>query len=246
MLFGWFAIDAALRGGKVGDNQGAIASLADEPFGEWVLAVMAAGLAGYALWRLAEAITDPEAQGTTAKGAFKRAGHAISGIAHVILAWTAAKLAVHAREAGGRVGGEESTRDWTAWLLDQPMGRMLVALIAAGLIGAALQQAKKAWDCSFARDLSRGTPVPDHVCTIGRVGYSARALVFALIALFFVSAAWAADADEAGGMAHALATLQRQTGGQFLLAATGLGFVAFGIYSFVEARWRRISVDLPA
>jgi len=244
-LVGWFAIDAALRGGKVGDNQGAIASLADEPFGEWILAVMAAGLAGYALWRLAEAITDPEAQGTTAKGAFKRAGHAISGIAHVILAWTAAKLAVHAREAGGRVGGEESARDWTAWLLDQPMGRVLVALVAAGLIGAALQQAKKAWDGSFARELGRGTPVPGHVCTIGRIGYGARGLVFALIALFFVSAAWAADADQAGGMAHALATLQSQTGGRWLLTATGMGFVAFGIYSLVEARWRRISVDLP-
>jgi hypothetical protein len=244
-LVGWFAIDAALRGGKVGDNQGAIASLADEPFGEFLLAAMAVGLAGYALWRLTEAITDPEAQGTSAKGAFRRAGHAISGIAHVILAWTAAKLAMHAREAGGRVGGEESTRDWTAWLLGQPMGRVLVALVAAGLIGAAAQQAKKAWDGKFARELSGGTPVPDHVCTVGRIGYGARALVFALIALFFLSAAWAADADEAGGMAQALATLQRQAGGQLLLTATGLGLIAFGAYSFVEARWRRISVDLP-
>lgn len=246
LLVGWFAIDAALRGGKVGDNQGAIASLADEPLGEWLLAVMAAGLAGYALWRLTEAITDPEARGNTAKGAFRRAGHAVSGIAHVFLAWTAARLAMHMRAAGGRVGGEETARDWTAWLLDQPMGRVLVALVAAGLVGAALQQAKKAWDGGFARELSGGTPVPDHVCTIGRIGYGARALVFALIALFFATAAWVADAGEAGGMAHALSTLQQQSGGQWLLTATGLGFIAFGIYSFVEARWRRISVDLPA
>lgn len=70
--------------------------------------------------------------------------------------------------------------------------------------------------------------------------------MFALIALFFATAAWAANADEAGGMAHALGTLQRQSGGQWLLAATGLGFIAFGIYSVVEARWRRITVDLPA
>jgi len=246
LLVGWFAIDAALRGGKIGDNQGAIASLADEPFGEVVLAAMAAGLAGYALWRLVEALTDPEARANDASGALRRAGHAVSGIAHVALAWTAARLALHSRSAGGRVGGEESAHDWTAWLLDRPMGRVLVALVAAGLVGAALQQAKKAWDGSFARELSHGTPVPQHVCTIGRIGYGARALVFALIALFFATAAWVADADEAGGMAHALATLQRQTGGQWLLTATGLGFVAFGIYSFVEARWRRISVDLPA
>ena len=77
-IVGWFAIDAALRGGKAGDNQGAIASLADEPFGEWLLAAMAAGLAGYALWRLTEALFDPEAQDNDAKGAFRRAGHAVS------------------------------------------------------------------------------------------------------------------------------------------------------------------------
>ncbi|WP_230772550.1 DUF1206 domain-containing protein [Sphingomonas sp. Leaf4] len=245
-IVGWFAIDAALRGGKVGDNQGAIASLADEPFGEVLLGLMAAGLAGYALWRLTEALTDPEARGTSLKGAFRRAGHAISGIAHVILAWTAARLAMHTTSAGGRVGGEESTHDWTAWLLDQPLGRGLVALVACGLIAAAAQQAKKAWDGGFVRDLSAGAPIPAHVCTIGRIGYGARALVFALIAVFFATAAWAANASKVGGMAHALATLQRQSGGQWLLAATGLGFIAFGVYSMVEARWRRITVDLPA
>ncbi len=240
LLVGWFAIDAALRGGRVGDNQGAIASLADEPFGQFLLAAMAAGLAGYALWRLTEALTDPEARATSAKGALRRAGHAISGIAHILLAWTAFRLAIAAERAGGRVGGEDSAHDWTAWLLAQPLGRVLVALVAAGFVGAALQQAKKAWDGSFARELSGGTPVPAHVCTIGRIGYGARAVVFALIALFFAGAAWLSDADEAGGMAHALATLQRQSGGQWLLTATGLGFIAFGIYSFVEARWRRI------
>ncbi len=245
-IVGWFAVDAAFRGGQVGDNQGAIASLADEPYGEALLAVMAAGLAGYAIWRLAEALTDPQAQGRTAKGAFRRAGHAISGIAHVILAWTAARIALHTKRAGGRVGGEDSAQDWTAWLLSQPMGRMLVALVACGLLAAAMQQGVKAWNGKFARDLSPGTPVPSHVCTIGRIGYGARALVFTLIALFFFTAAWMSDADEAGGMASALGTLQSQSGGQFLLGLTGLGLIAFGAYSFVEARYRRISVDLPA
>lgn len=248
LLVGWFAIDAAFRGsgGGVGDNQGAIASLADEPFGEVLLAVMALGLAGYAVWRLAEAISDPERIGDSAKGAFRRAGYAISGIAHLVLAWTAIRLALHVGEqTSGRVGGEESAQGWTGWLLNQPMGQVLVGLVALGLLAAAAQQAAKAWSGSFAKELSGGTPVPDHVCTMGRLGYGARALVFTLIAFFFVIAAWASDADEAGGMAQALATLQQQSGGQFMLAATGLGLIAFGFFSFVEARYRRINVRLP-
>ncbi|MDJ0275805.1 DUF1206 domain-containing protein [Sphingomonas sp. 2R-10] len=245
-IVGWFAIDAALRGGKAGDNQGAIASLADEPFGEWLLAAMAAGLAGYALWRLTEALFDPEAQGRDAKGAFRRAGHAVSGIAHVVLAWTAARLTMHSARATGRVGGEDSAQDWTAWMLDQPGGQLLVALVAIALLAAAAQQAKKAWTGEFARTLSGGTPVPGYVCTMGRIGYGARAAVFAAIAVLFVGAAWAADADAAGGMASGMALLQRQAGGQLLLTAIGIGFIAFGAFSFVEARWRRLQVRLPA
>ena len=56
------------------------------------------------------------------------------------------------------------------------------------------------------------------------------------LGFFLFAVGWAL-----ANMAHALATLQSQTGGRWLLTATGLGFVAFGIYSFVEARWRRIS-----
>lgn len=60
MLIGWFALDVALHGGKTTDNQGALGTLANAPLGHILLAVCALGFAGYAVWRLTEAITDPE------------------------------------------------------------------------------------------------------------------------------------------------------------------------------------------
>ena len=246
LLVGWFAIDAAMRGGAIADNQGAIRSLADEKLGSVILAIVAAGLFGYAVWRLTEAIADPERIMRDAKGAVKRIGHVVSGIAHLILAWTAARLALHpATGAGGRSPGDESARDWTAWLLSVPLGRFLVAAVAIGVLAAAVMQAKKAWKGDFVEDLHNDDSLPAYVCTMGRLGYGARAVVFTIIGGFFVVAAWHAHATEAGGVADALAMLQDQPGGKWLLAATGAGLGLFGVYSFVEARFRRVRVHLP-
>lgn len=246
LLIGWFAVDAAIRGGKVADNQGAIGSIADEPFGQVLLAVIAMGLFGYAVWRLTEALADPERIGRDGKANLKRIAQAISGISHIVLGWTAAKLALRpAAAAASTSPGDESARDWTAWLLSQPLGRVLVAAIALGLFAAALLQAKKAWKGDFVRELRNPGALPGYVCTMGRIGYGARALVFAIVGGFFTVAAYQAHASEAGGMADALGALQAQPGGPWLLLATGVGLALFGAYSLIEARFRRISVDLP-
>jgi hypothetical protein len=243
LLIGWFALDAAFRGGETADNQGVIASLADEPFGPVLLAAVAAGLAGYALWRLAEAAANPTRIGRDVKGTIERGGLALSGVAHLVLAWTAAALALH--PSTGRASSspnDERARDWTAWLLDQPLGPLLVGVVAVAFFCGAGLQLRKAWKGDFAEELGSDTPIPGYVCTAGRIGYGARALVFAVTGIFFAAAAWQSKASEAGGMADALGTLQAQPGGKWLLAATGVGLGLFGIYSLIEARYRRIRV----
>ncbi|TKD53112.1 DUF1206 domain-containing protein [Sphingomonas baiyangensis] len=245
LLVGWFAIDAALYGGQAADNQGAIGSLAGAPLGALLLAIVAAGLFGYALWRLTEAVADPERMRGDMKGNIKRAAHLVSGIAHLVLAWTALRLAMRPGSGAGMSPGDETARDWTAWLLAQPLGALLVGAVALGLLVAAGQQWHRAWEGDFVHDLRGDAPAPDYVCTMGRIGYGARGVVFAIIGIFFIAAAWRAQASEAGGMADALASLKQQPGGPWLLAATGIGLALFGIYSMIEARFRRIHVDLP-
>lgn len=241
LLVGWFAVDAAFRGGAKADNQGAIASLADKPFGPVLLGVIAAGLAGYALWRLTEAATNPDRLEWDAKGALKRAGLAFSGVSHILLAASAAKLALDPRASAAAASpGDERARDWTAWLLAQPLGAYLVGLVAICFLFGAAQQAKKAWTADFAEELRGDAPAPAYLCTFGRIGYGARGVVFLILSGFFAVAAWRTRASEAGGMGDALGTLQAQPGGTWLLAATGLGLALFGVYGFVEARYRRI------
>ncbi|SFR96500.1 DUF1206 domain-containing protein [Sphingomonas jatrophae] len=245
VLVGWFAIDAARGGGRPSDNQGAIASLAAQPLGHVLLALIALGLAGYAVWRFAEAAWDPEGIGRTAKGAFERAGHAVSGVAHVVLAIFAARLALRDGPSSQATSGDESARDWSQWIMEQPAGPFLVALVGICLFVVAAVQARKAATASFVKELSGNVPAPDYVRTAGRIGYTARAIVFAIVGWFFVSAGWASDADRAGGVAQALRRLQAQDHGSLLLGAVAAGLFLFGLYSFVEARFRTLRVKLP-
>lgn len=242
LLVGWFALDAARTGGTPTDNQAAMASLIDKPFGHLLLAVIALGLAGYAFWRLTEALFDPERLGTDAKCLFKRLGYAISGIAHILLAWSATKFAMDLSAAGGAASGDERAEDWTAWLLQQPAGALLIGLIGIILFVVAGTQVVKSARCSFLRDLEHGTPVPQHVRTIGRLGYAARAVVFVITGWFFVMAGWTSNADRAGGMGGALRELQSHDRGPILLAIVATGLFCFGLYSLVEARYRHVRV----
>ena len=55
-IIGVLAIKLALGdGGKATDQQGALHTIAKQPFGKFLLVVVAVGLAGYALWRLVRA-----------------------------------------------------------------------------------------------------------------------------------------------------------------------------------------------
>lgn len=245
LLVAWFALSAALDGGQMADNQGAMAWLAHAAWGAALLLIVAAGLAGYALWRLTEAAANPERIAGDAKGIVKRVGYALSGFVHLFLAGTAARLALDPDEGSTSLSpADETARDWTAWLLDQPLGPLLVAIVAACFLFGALKQAREAWRGDFVEDLRGDAPTPGFVCTMGRIGYGARALVFAIIAGFFALAAWRSNAGEAGGFGDALAALRDWPGGKWLLAMAALGLALFGLYGFVEARYRRLRVRI--
>jgi hypothetical protein len=72
------------------------------------------------------------------------------------------------------------------------------------------------------------------------MGHAARGVAFSLISWFFLQAALQADSSAAGGLGQALNTLSRQPYGPWLLGAVGAGLALFGVYSLVEARYRRI------
>jgi Domain of Unknown Function (DUF1206) len=71
LLYGTIGALAALAafssGGRTTDTRGAMGTLLGAPMGRALLAAIALGLLGYALWRLVEGALDPERRGSDVK-----------------------------------------------------------------------------------------------------------------------------------------------------------------------------------
>ena len=78
---------------------------------------------------------------------------------------------------------------------------------------------------------------------LGLIGSLTRGLVFTIIGAFLIFAAIDSNAHEATGLAGALAVIKGQSYGAFLLGATALGFLSFGLFGLAEAAFRRIDAD---
>jgi Domain of Unknown Function (DUF1206) len=79
------------------------------------------------------------------------------------------------------------------------------------------------------------------VTALGRFGFVARSVVFTMIGLFLVYAAFDSNAREAKGFAGALRLIQQQAYGSILLGVTAAGLLAFGIYEVAEGAFGRLS-----
>jgi hypothetical protein len=240
VTLGIIALQAALGRRQAEGRSGALAELATQPAGTFLLGLIAVGLLGYAAWRLIEAARGAEGEGTDAKGMGLRLAHAGSGLVYASLAVQAIRLL-----QGTSTGGNEEARtdDWTARLMALPWGRALVAAAGIGVLAYAVQQLRKAATGDVLRhldlhDLDGGQRA--YVTRVGRLGIGARGVVFLITGGFLVLAALHADPSEATGLSGALTTLQSAPWGPWLMGLVALGLLAFGLFQFVHARYRQV------
>jgi hypothetical protein len=230
---------AAFGGGETTGSKGALQRLTAEPGGTALLAFAAVGLLGYAIWRFLQGFADADGRGTEAKGIVLRIGYVVSGIAHVLLAGFAASLAFGWGFGGG---SGDSTQDWTRELMSKPYGAWLVGAVGLIVIGVAFGNVVKAWKEKYEKRLMAPQHTLDKVSPICRFGLVARAVVLFIIGGMLVYAAYKNNPDDAVGVEGALEILREQAYGPWLLALVGAGLVAFAIYNFILARYRRINI----
>ena len=230
---------ASGSGGRTTDSSGALDTIAAGPFGKVALAVVAAGLLGYMIWRIVAAVTDAEGKGNEPTKLVVRAAQAGRGLLYGALALQAIQLI---RGSGGGEGS--AARDWTARLPELPFGRALTGAFGLGVIAYAVYQLYRAAKEEKVRrhlDLAEAGPTQaTWIVRLGRFGIAARGLVFALIGMFLIRAAMQSDPSEAGGIAQSLRTLAQVGAGKLALGVVAFGLVAYGVYELATARYRHM------
>lgn len=242
LIIGGLAIKLATGfGGKITDQHGALQAISQEPFGKFLLVIVAIGLVGYALWKFIEAFFDTDSVGTRAKGMVSRVGDVATGIAYALLALGA--ISIITGSGNGGKSSNASTQDWTAKLLHNPFGVFLVVVIGLIVIAVAAYLFYRAYAADFRKRLNLSSLSPqwrNWAILSGRFGYAALGVVYGIVGIFLIVAAVKNNASQAKGLSGALQVLIHQPFGPVLLAVVALGLIAYGIYSFVEARYRRL------
>lgn len=237
LIIGALALQVAFGSSEEeASKTGALHEVAEQPFGTFLLWVLAIGLVGYSLWQLAAAAFGPVADPSVHEPK-DRLKALIEGALYGAVAIAAIGIAT------GSGGSGSQSETWTAKVLAWPAGPFLVGLAGAAILGGGLYLIYEGWKAKFTDELELGRLSPTGrraVVQLGRFGRVARGFAFAMIGGLVISAAVDYDASQASGLDGALKTLAAQPYGPWLLALVAIGLVAYGVYCVVESRLRRV------
>jgi hypothetical protein len=234
LLIGWLSIQIALgHGGRQADRNGALQTVSRSPGGSALLWLLVAGFAGLALFRFVEAWYGRAGRNGRSTGA--RLQSLGGGICYAAVCGATAGFAVGTNRSQSD-NTESKDFTWRA-MHDLPAGRWLVLVVGLVFVASGVLLCRSVLRRRFMEALDTDE---NAVMLLGVVGGCARALVFAAIGVFLCYAAVTFDPGKAQGVDGTLREFADTPAGPWLLVLVGLGLVAFGAFSFCEARWHRL------
>jgi hypothetical protein len=235
VLIGILAIKLASGdAGRKASQEGALRTIAHQPFGEVLLILIAVGFAGYGLWRLLHALLGHGPESTDS--GFDRVAALLSALMHAGLCAVAIRVLAGSGEA-------ENPHKTAAGILGWPGGTWLVGGLGAVLVGVGLYQGYRGLSRDFLDDSKTERMGRRTRCwheRLGVFGHLARMVVLCLAGVFLIKAAIEFDPAKAVGLDGVLANLAAASYGPYLLGVVAAGLIAFGLYSIIDALYRRI------
>lgn len=239
LLIGILAVQAATGIQKANSgSRSALEQITELPFGQILLAIVTIGLICHALWRLVQAFMDTDNKGSDTKGILARSAFVVISLIYFGLAFSAVKILLGTDDQSG-----SQASSWTAWLLSQPFGQLLVGIIGAIIVGVGLYQFYQAYTAKFRENLllsEMSETIEKWGERLGRFGYSARGVVFSVIGGFLIFAAWRSNAGKTRDFGDALHFVEKQSYGIWLLGIVAFGLIAYGLFMFFLAKYRKM------
>jgi hypothetical protein len=232
LTIAWLAIQLAL-GNSSGSasRQGALTQLAQQPFGKFVVWVVAIGMVLLVGWKLLEAFIDSQTE-DGAKAWLRAAVNVGKAIVYGTLAISAFRTATGTKS-------KSSTTSMTSKLMDQPFGRWLVGIVGLAIIGYGIYLAYSGYQEKFLKHLDAEGTSGDQgraYKMFGKIGYIAKGVAIGAIGALFIFAAVDHKAKKSGGLDQALHKVLQQPFGPVLLFAIAVGIGCYGLFCFARAR----------
>ncbi|VVN01286.1 hypothetical protein PS645_03303 [Pseudomonas fluorescens] len=244
LIIGIFALLAAQDSTRPKDSHKSLEALLSQPFGYVLIGLVVAGLLAFAAWRVLQATRDVDHHGNEFKGLVIRAGLLAGGLVNGALAFFALGLLISGNKSSNDSAGGQ-TRDLLAHLLSWEYSNVLVYLIALVPLGVGIAHIIKGWKATFEKYFEAEEDMMRYVRPVSQFGLIARGVVFIEIAVLLLISGSAYKAMDPPGMKDALDALQNLPAGAVILMLMALGLIAFSVYSFAEAAWRKINMDVP-
>ena len=239
-IVGSLALAAAVgQGGRITDTSGALRVILANPFGRLVLLILGIGLCGYAVWRVLDAIADPDHHGTEFKGLVTRIGNAVRAVVYGALGIEALNLF---RGLGG--SSRREAEMWTARIMDLPLGSWIVGIGGSIVTVYGVSEIVAGFRGGYSRTLDL-SPMSGHLQKhaelISRFGIGARGVIITVIGVFLTRAALQRDPTEAQGTRDSMLQIADLADGIWILGFIGAGLLAYAFDQALHARYRRIS-----
>ncbi|MCX6498995.1 MAG: DUF1206 domain-containing protein [Arthrobacter sp.] len=236
IVIGAIAVALVLGAPGRAEPTGAIGQLAANPWGPAVMWSGCIGCAGLALWQLSEAtlrarhLPRGERLGKLASSGFL-------AVAYGSVGYTFGSFAVGVRTDSGA-----STAAFSRALMDRPLGAPLLIGLGLTVAGIGVYFVVKGLGKKFKEELRRfeGTNRGHLVSVLGVAGHVAKGLALILTGLLFVVAAATNNPGSSTGLDGSLKALQHHPFGPYLLLAIGAGFIAYGVFALIRARFGRM------
>lgn len=238
ILLGFLGVKAALSEARVRSTESALLGVLRAPLGSVMLAVLATGLAWFAVWRFIEAFGDANGKGSEPKGLAARGIYVASGAIYATLALDAFAILLQWENDSGQV------RSFAGIFLNNAVIAMAAGL---GVAGYGLYQFWKGVAGKLSGQLNEGEARREAgtwVIAVSRAGLAGRGLVFVMLGYWLVThpASASSVASTSGGAAGSLGLVERLPQGEAFLFAAAAGLMAYGVYQLVHSRYRRIAV----
>jgi hypothetical protein len=213
--------------------EGAMAQVATTRGGQLLLAVLAVGLALYALWRLMSAAL---VRGGELRSWLDRVGYLFSAGFYALLALAAFRAVMQGDEP--RDGN--TVERLSSWMLNAPFGRWALFLAGLTTIGIGVYFiVDRGFRRSFRKDLDLSDAEPAErraLLWAGSVGWVSRGIITVAVGWFVVRAAWRAHEAEARGFDRAFRELATSGPGSLAVAIVGVTLIVYGIFCALIVR----------